>query len=233
MILGEGMAEREGICCICHKAGPDLEEALDALICNACVNRIPWECKTARFAKGIGFETRFSEKYILPKLKAEQLKDAIAFMVSNKLLAEQFAENDYIQESGMVIDTSEKLFYFDIQRARMSPALRDALLCTNEPRVIFRAEWIEAFRLDYAYYKIKRRDGSMLYAPQYAQIVLQFKSPVLQNKSVRLDIEQPVLVELMLRRHYEAAAKSTLAALEALTGLKAGAETKTYYERNE
>jgi len=69
-----------------------------------------------------------------------------------------------------------------------------------------------------------------LYYPQYAQIVLSFCHPCLVNKSIRLDIDQPALVELMLRKHYENAARTTLEALERLTGLERGAETKTYYE---
>ncbi len=217
-------------CCICRAAGCGMKRVLDAWICDSCEERIPWECKTARFMKGIGMEHKFAEKYLLPKLTVSQLKEIDVFMQENRLLAELFRETHYIPESGMVADAQRNLFYFDIERARLAPALKAVLRSVEGPRVILCAEWISAFFTDYAYYKTQKEDGSAFYYPQYAQIVLQFRHPLLQNKSVRLDIEGPALVELMLRKHYAEAAKNTLALLEGLTGMAAGAETRTYYE---
>lgn len=224
------MSNWTGGCCLCHANGGALSELADAWICDACENLIPWECKTARFCKGVGFENKYAEKYIIKKMRAQQVKEIDAFMQMNHQLTSKFQETGIVYESGMVFDENSKCFYFDIRKAKLSDSLKEALLWSNEPRVIFRAEWISGFRLDYAYYKTLKRDGSALYYPQYAQIVLSFRHPCLVNKSIRLDIDQPALVELMLRKHYENAARTTLEALERLTGLERGAETKTYYE---
>ena len=224
------MSDSTERCCVCRAAGNGMHKVADAWICDSCEEQIPWECKTARYVKGIGMEHKFAEKYILPKMTALQLKEIDAFMQENRLLAEQFHETHYVPESGMVADAERNLFYFDVARARLAPALQAALQSVEGPRVILHAEWISAFFTDYAYYKMQKEDGSAPYYPQYAQIVLQFRHPLLQNKSIRLDIEEPALVELMLRKHYAQAAKNTLALLERLTGKAAGAETRTYYD---
>ena len=230
MKMGEGMSDLVGVCCLCHATGVPLIEIADAWVCENCETLIPWESKTARFTKGIGFEDKFAEKYVLKKMRSQQLKAMHSFMQMNEQLAMRFSETGFIPESGMVLDEMNGLLYFDVRRAKMSEALREALLWSNEPMVILRPEWIAGFRLDYAYFKTLKRDGSAMYYPQYAQIVLTFHHECLSNKSVRLDIEQPALVELMLRKHYENAARTTLETLERLTGLTRGAESKTYYE---
>lgn len=228
--MGEVMSEQVGVCCLCRTGGVPLIEVADAWVCETCESRIPWECKTARYSKGVGFENKFAEKYILKKMRAQQLKSVCTFLQLNEKLAEGFSETDFIPESGLAIDGNNGLLYFDVKRAKLNEHLKAALLYGNEPVLVFRVEWIERFWLDYAYYKTPKRDGSALYYPQYAQIVLSFKNECLSNKSVRLDIEQPALVELMLRKHYENAARPTLEALERLTGLERGPESKTYYE---
>ncbi len=224
------MSDSAERCCVCRAAGGGMQKVADAWICDSCEEQIPWECKTARYVKGIGMEHKFAEKYILPKMTALQLKEIDAFMQDNRLLAETFRETHYVSGSGMVADAEKKLFYFDVTRARLAPALKAALQSAEGPRVIVRAEWIAAYFTDYAYYKMQKEDGSAPYYPQYAQIVLQFRHPLLQNKSIRLDIDKPALVEVMLRKHYAEAAKNTLVLLECLTGMASGAETRTYYD---
>ena len=230
MKMGEGMSEQTGVCCLCRATKTAFAEVADAWVCETCESRIPWECKTARFGKGVGLENKYSEKYILKKMRARQLKAVDSFMQMNGQLAMRFTETDFVPESGMVLDENNGLLYFDVRRAKLSEALREALLWSSEPIVVIRAEWIAGFWLDYAYFKTLKRDGSALYYPQYAQIVLSFRHDCLSNKSVRLDIDQPALVELMLRKHYENAARATLEALERFTGLTRGPESKTYYE---
>lgn len=230
MQMGDGMSNREGICCICHAGKEQLLWVKDAALCEECAGQIPWECKTARFSKGVGMDNKYAEKYILPRMSAAQLKAVGDFMMDNRTLTEAFHATHFIPESGMVVDVERKLFYFDVENARLSSSLKAALLSAEGPRVIMRAEWVEGFALDYAYYKTPHRDGSALYYPKYAQIVLRFRHPVLRNKSIRLDIERPALVEMMLRRYYREVAQTTLEMLQCLTGLQAGEESKTYYD---
>ena len=114
------MSNWTGGCCLCHANGGALSELADAWICDACENLIPWECKTARFCKGVGFENKYAEKYIINKMRAQQVKEIDAFMQMNHQLASKFQETGIVYESGMVFDENSTILRdvgIDIQLA--------------------------------------------------------------------------------------------------------------------
>lgn len=228
--MGYDEMEYGGSCSICRQESRDAKLLADGKICPECSRNIPWECKTMRYPKGVGLTDRFAEKYILHKMTVREVKECIGFVGQNAVYANLFQETGCLPDSGMVYDFEHKLFYFDMNRAALRPELKEALLAGEGPRIVFKAEWVESFRLDYGYYKMPGADGSMLYHPQYAQVVILFRHQGLKNKSVRLDVDKPCPAELLLRKHYSAAAEETLRTLECLTELMRGGETKTYYE---
>lgn len=224
------MDKNMGCCSLCMNKQDSLFCLQDGYICRKCFDTIPWECKTVRVSKGIGMANKYAEKFILPKMNLNQIRNVQTFAEENEFLKQEFSETLFLPESGMVVDGHRKLFYFDIARATLTPALKEALLQTDTPRIVFRAEWVCAYWLDFAYYKIPEFDGALKYHPLYAQIVLQFEHPVLRNKSVRLEVNRPVRAELMMKRFYNEVAEETLRCIENLTGFARLEEGKTYYD---
>lgn len=228
--MGVGMAEKTGICSLCMEEKDALLRLQDGYLCESCFRTVPWECKTIRVSKGIGMVNKYAERLFLSKMCVEQITKTQDFMRENALLRREFRETCCVPECGMVIDAEKKLFFFELDRATLSPALKEALLPTDIPQVVFRAEWVSAYWLDFAYYKTLEFDGAFKYHPQYAQIVLQFEHSVLCNKSIRLEVNKPMRVELMMKRFYNEVAEQTLKQLEMLTGLTRSEDGKTYYD---